>query len=166
MKLADRFRQVGCVASAAAFSDRLLPMVTKDPAEQVWLPGAPLMVPLQSSTVIPLTLTLEVLQTLKASLTATWTLLPPSRQDLQAFVRVSPLVIVGAQLPAVGSPQSAHLSVLVGGFAPQTTFKGVPDELEEAAADMRFLSVELRTADDTNEPVYDADCPAEIGPVG
>jgi hypothetical protein len=134
-----------------------------NPVEQVWLPGFPEMVPRQSCTLRPVTFVLPVLQTLNASLTVTWTSLPDAtKHDLQAFVMVSPEEIVGEQ----AEPQSAHsLLSLVGGFVPHTTFKGVPPELEEAAAEILFFSV-VRRVDETNEPLYDTEFPDVMGPVG
>ncbi len=75
---------------------------------------------------------------------------------------VSPELIGGEH----GEPQSAHsLAAVVGGFVPQTTFNGVPDELEEAAADILFFSVVSSVAD-TNEPLKVAEFPDVMGPVG
>jgi len=112
---------------------------------------------------MPVTFVLPVLQTLKASLTVTWTSLPDAtRHDLQAFETVSPEVMFGEH----GEPQSAHsLVLLVGGFVPQTTFKGVPDELAEAAAEILFFSV-VRRVVETKLPVNVAELPDVIVPVG
>lgn len=53
-----------------------------------------------------------------------------------------------------GDPQSEHsLASVVGGFVPQTTFKGVPPEFEDAAADILFLTVLPRMLVDMKLPV-------------
>ena len=105
---------------------------------------------------------------MNASLTFTTMLfVAVARHDLQALEMDSALVIVGGQVPAVGSPQFAHaLAALVGGFVPQTTFRGVPEELEDAATDTRFRSVLLKTVDDTKLPLYEAEPPPGMEPLG
>jgi len=50
----------------------------------------------------------------------------------------------------------------VGGFAPQITFSGVPEELDDAATDTRFRSVLPKMDEDTREPVYAREPPPGI----
>lgn len=79
------------------------------------------------------------------------------------MANVRPGVIGGEH----AEPQSAHSFVdVVGGFVPQTTFKGVPEELEDAATDILFSAPLLKTLDETKLPLNVALPPGEIGPVG
>ncbi len=74
---------------------------------------------------------------------------PGVRHVLHSLANVRPGVMGGEQ----AEPQSEHSVVLVGGLAPQTTFKGVPEILEEAAADTLFSVPLPRTLEERKLPV-------------